>query len=202
MLPASGLGQSSTVWDQFITDKLKARFPQVRWISPQASDRPVSFNHGQHRPSWFDIHELPPRVDEADEQGMAASIKIITDLIQAEIQNGITPSRIFLMGFSQGAALSLTTAFTAEQELGGVVVLSGWIPHFMRDRYRQHTFPVLWCHGDTDPEIPMDYGEEAIRFLTEAFIESIEYKQYPGLDHTITEGEIVHVESWLQSRLN
>ena len=41
-------------------------------------------------------------------------------------------SRIFLLGCSQGAALSLTTAFTSPHQLGGVIVLSGWVPHFVR----------------------------------------------------------------------
>ena len=46
---------------------------------------------------------------------------------------GIDSRNIVLIGFSQGAALSLMVGLTTLHELGGVVSLSGWIPCRMRD---------------------------------------------------------------------
>jgi predicted esterase len=57
----------------------------------------------------------------------------VEGLIQAEVHRGADPRRIVLMGFSQGAALSLLVTLTTLHELGGVISLSGWIPHRGRE---------------------------------------------------------------------
>lgn len=90
-------------------------------------------NAGHHRPSWFDIRSLPPGYDEWDDAGIASSVIGVEGLIQAEVHRGADPRRIILMGFSQGAALSLLVALTTLHELGGVISLSGWIPHKGRE---------------------------------------------------------------------
>jgi lysophospholipase-2 len=84
------------------------------------------------RPSWFDIWQLPPRPEEYDERGITESISAIEDLILSQIHLGVDPRRIFLMGFSQGAALALMVSLTTLNELGGVISLSGWLPHAYR----------------------------------------------------------------------
>lgn len=44
----------------------------------------------------------------------------------------VRPSKVALVGFSQGAALSMVLALTSLHDLGGVASLSGWIPHLSR----------------------------------------------------------------------
>lgn len=89
-------------------------------------------NHGLLRPSWFDIATLPPG-NEYDDHAITESIAFIDDLISSQVQSGIDSRRIVLVGFSQGAALSLMVALTSLHELGGVVSLSGWIPPHAKD---------------------------------------------------------------------
>jgi len=55
------------------------------------------------------------------------------DIIDTQVHSGIDHSRIVLVGFSQGAALSLMVGLKALPELGGLVSLSGWIPPRVRD---------------------------------------------------------------------
>lgn len=95
--------------------------------------RPVTLNQGQYRPSWFDIARLPPRSNELDEQAIAESITMIEGLILSQVHSGIDSRRIILMGFSQGAALSMMVSLTTLHYLGGVVSLSGWIPSRARN---------------------------------------------------------------------
>lgn len=74
-----------------------------------------------------------------DESGMIESRSAIEQLISAEIESGIDPGRIVLFGFSQGAAMSVLTGLTSERKLGGIGVLSGWLPlraKFKSVRYR------------------------------------------------------------------
>ena len=52
----------------------------------------------------------------------------LSALIRAEVDAGIPAHRIVLGGFSQGGAVALLTGLTSEYKLGGVIVLSGWLP--------------------------------------------------------------------------
>lgn len=107
-----------------------ASYTQRPYCSP---NRPVSLNGGVRRPSWFDIQHLPPYPIEFDEANITESIRNIEQIILTEVHNGRDPRRIFLVGFSQGAALSLMTGLTTLQDIGGIASLSGWIPHRIRD---------------------------------------------------------------------
>lgn len=91
-------------------------------------ERPVSVHQGQLIPCWFDTVSLPPGLYEFDEAGISESVTLIDGLIQSQMQAGIDSRQIVLMGFSQGAALSMIVALTKHYNLGGVVSLSGWIP--------------------------------------------------------------------------
>ena len=95
--------------------------------------QPVSLSQGQMRPSWFDLGQLPPHPSDFDEASIASSVIFVESLIVSQIQSGIDPSRIVLVGFSQGAALALMAALTTLNDLGGVASLSGWIPRRARD---------------------------------------------------------------------
>jgi lysophospholipase-2 len=126
-----------------IAEVLAPELPNVQWILPHAyvasyatdvwlirhrPKRSVSLNQGHRRPSWFDIARLPPGPDESDERGLSESVALIESLILSQVHAGIDSRRIVLVGFSQGAALSMTVALTTLYFLGGVVSLSGWIP--------------------------------------------------------------------------
>jgi lysophospholipase II len=79
------------------------------------------------------MSHFPPYPGEFDEHSVAESVAYIENLILAQVYAGIDPRRIVLAGFDQGAALSMMVALTTLHELGGVVCLSGWIPHRARD---------------------------------------------------------------------
>ena len=59
---------------------------------------------------------------------MLNTARELNALITAEVDAGIPANRIVLGGFSQGAAMSLLTGLTSERKLGGIVVMSGWLP--------------------------------------------------------------------------
>jgi lysophospholipase-2 len=98
-----------------------------------STERPVSLNQGQCRPSWFNISRLPPGHDEFDELAVTESVTLVENLILSQVHSGIDSRKIALVGFSQGAALSLLVSLTTLHELGGVASLSGWIPRRARD---------------------------------------------------------------------
>jgi len=185
---------------------MATQLPNVEWVLPQAPTRPVSLNAGQHRPSWFDIRSLPPACNEWDGAAIASSVSNVEAWIQAEVHSGIDPRRIVLMGFSQGAALSLFVALTTLHELGGVISLAGWIPHCGREQivHTEPYLPIFCGHGRDDAEIPTYYSEEAMAFLRDVLrlpSAFLTFRRYEGLGHAVNNAEMCDVVIWLQSVL-
>ncbi|ESK86238.1 lysophospholipase i [Moniliophthora roreri MCA 2997] len=203
-----GLGHSNLTWKEVVTEALAPRLPNVQWILPQAPHRPVSLNQGTLRPSWFDITNLPPQKDEWDETTIAESIARIENIVLREVHSGVESSRIVLVGFSQGAALSLMTALSTLHELGGVVSLSGWIPHAARSsgmliHVGDTKMPILWCHGTSDTEIPLSMGIDAVEYLKSDAVQlsEVDMKTYDGLEHRICDEELADLAEWLEGIL-
>ncbi|KAJ6626869.1 phospholipase carboxylesterase [Mycena sp. CBHHK59/15] len=196
-----GLGQNTFTWRLLVIEALVSKLPHVEFLLPQASDKLVTFNQGRKRPSWFDVATLPPGDDEFDEHGIAESIKVVENLILSLIHRGIDSRRIILVGFSQGAALSLMVALSTLHDIGGVASLSGWIPARARDQMiSSPNLPILWCHGTADVEIPIGVGENAVSFLRKHAGDKLQYKSYVGLGHTINDDEVNDLAAWLVER--
>ena len=53
---------------------------------------------------------------------------MIENFIQLLAQSGTDTRRVVLVGFSQGAAMSMMISLNTRHNLGGVVNLSGWTP--------------------------------------------------------------------------
>ncbi|KAJ6569678.1 phospholipase carboxylesterase [Mycena capillaripes] len=196
-----GLGQNTFTWRAMILEGLVPNLPHVEWILPQACEKRVTYYRNVRRPSWFDIAKLPPCDDEYDEPGITESISIIESLILAQIHRGVDARRIILVGFSQGAALSLMVALSTLHDLGGVASLSGWIPPRARDQtITSPNVPILWCHGTADPQIPISMAEDAVSYLRKHVRDKVEYNTYPGLQHTINDDEVNDLLAWLVHR--
>jgi lysophospholipase I len=79
-------------------------------------------------PHRFDILAFGFNATE-DEKGMRETVVSINNLISTELSTtDIDAGRIIVGGFSQGGAMSLLVGLTGERKLGGVTVLSGWLP--------------------------------------------------------------------------
>lgn len=60
--------------------------------------------------------------------------------------------------------------------------------------------PILWCHGQHDDVIPIDFAEDAISFLHQPLRipeSQLTYKTYAGLAHTINDQELDDLVEWL-----
>ena len=67
-----------------------------------------------------------------DDASARASVALLEEFILSEVHTGLDCSRIIIVGFGQGAALSLMVSLTSLHDLGGAACLSGWVPSSWR----------------------------------------------------------------------
>ncbi|GAA5826190.1 hypothetical protein JCM11251_007201 [Rhodosporidiobolus azoricus] len=85
--------------------------------------------------------------------------------------------RIVLSGFSQGGALSLLTGLTHEYELGGLAVLSTFLPlkeYISRLTYDldRTSLPLYWSHGTADPYLSYSDALTCLSLLSRSSLPS------------------------------
>ncbi|HEU0164173.1 MAG TPA: dienelactone hydrolase family protein [Thermomicrobiales bacterium] len=132
--------------------------------------------------------------------GALATIDRIVDLVRAE-----TPDRkIVVGGFSQGACLSLEYLARGSREISGVAAFSGaLIGPSISDRQAIPTLDGRWVFlgcGDRDSYFTIDVAEDSVAALKAAGAET-EFRQYPGMGHTIVEDETNAVRAKIASLL-
>jgi len=174
----------------------------VRYVFPHAPIRPVTINGGYRMRAWYDIlgTELVRREDEA---GLRESQAAVAAVIDREIERGIKASRIVLMGFSQGCAMTLMTGLRYPHTLAGLVGLSGYLPLASTTAAEAHAAnaatPIFMAHGTQDPVVPMARAVDSRELLTSLGRE-IEWHQYV-LPHSVCAEEVADLNAWLLRRL-
>ncbi len=167
----------------------------ARFIFPHAPLRPVTINGGAVMRAWYDISS--PDLHRADLEGLEASRRIAQAFIEEERQAGIPPGRIVLAGFSQGGALALYTGLRLQGPLGGIAVLSGYLPG--DDPTGPHR-AVFMAHGTEDPIVPFALALEARERLLRLG-HRVEWHAYP-MGHALCREEIGDLAAWLDRALS
>lgn len=99
----------------------------------------------------------------------------------------IDTSKQFLLGFSQGAILSMTLALKMGNKIKGIVVLSGYIPKHVKETYpikKVHELSIFIAHGEFDQVFPLNIGKENYEFF-KARSELLSFNSYP-IGHEIS----------------
>lgn len=170
----------------------------VRYVFPHAPVRPVTINGGYRMRAWFDVLSFERGKNE-DEAGLRQSQADIAELIDAEIARGVPASRIVVMGFSQGCAMTLMTGLRYPQRLAGLVGLSGYLPlpdTVPAERSEANAdVPVFLAHGTADPVIPFARAEAARDVLTDLGY-PVEWHPY-SMVHTVSMQELQDIHAFL-----
>ena len=171
---------------------------QVRFVFPHAPVMPVTINGGMSMRAWYDIlgTEITRR---EDERGLRSSQAMVEALIDRELERGIAASRLVLMGFSQGCAMTLMAGLRYGQRLAGLVGLSGYLPLASvteAERHgANHDVPIFLAHGSADPVIPIARAV-ASRDALRALGHPVEWHEYP-MQHSVSAQEIADLNRWL-----
>jgi phospholipase/carboxylesterase len=196
-----GLGADGHDFEPIIPQLALPSDLAVRFVFPHAPPMPVSINGGYIMPAWYDIKQQDLGV-EHDRQGIHDSALAINMLIEQELMRGIPSHRIILVGFSQGAAMSLYVGLRQEKALGGIMALSGYM---LLEDEESHinpctcSTPIFLAHGIQDPVVPFALGISAkTQLLAKGY--HVDWHEYP-MEHSVCSDEIADMGAWLREHL-
>lgn len=149
-----------------LADVLGPHLPGVAFAAPDAPE-PCSGNPFGRQ--WFPIPWLDGSSEESARLGLAAASDDLNAFLDARLAaEDLTPDRLALVGFSQGAMMAMHVAPRRAQAVAGVVAISGRL--LEHERLAAEAVvkpPVLLVHGDQDEVVPfasMDFaGQELVR---------------------------------------
>jgi phospholipase/carboxylesterase len=146
--------------------------------------------------TWYPNSFLAPIA--SNEPGLSSGLAVIASLLDQVSKAGIPAERIVIVGFSQGACLSLEFVARHARRYGGVIALSGGLigPDGTPRDYPGSLAgtPVFLGCSDIDPHIPKERVLLSAEIL-QALGGQVTAKLYPRLGHTINRDEIVIARS-------
>ena len=173
---------------------LALEVPDLLLVTPRA---PFSFPYGGN--AWYSFgQEGVP-----DPQNFRTSIRLLQKFIEeVEVGYPVDPKRLILLGFSQGAMMAYATALVNPSMFRGIAALSGYMDHRSSLPFQPSNlagFPVFISHGLNDTIIPIRFGREAAKLLTDAGA-NVTYREYL-MGHEISEETIQDLKRWISQVL-
>jgi len=159
---------------------------------------------GQGAYGWYHVQwTAAGPIGDADEarQSRDSITQFIGELTK---QYPVDPQQVYLMGFSQGAILSLYTLLTRPELVAGIVAMSGrLLPEAWAERVSNEQLtgkPVFAVHGTADQTLPIAEGR-AIRDHLQTLPLEFAYREYP-MAHQVSQESLADIAQWLTERLN
>ena len=146
--------------------------------------------------SWYPLPSTLNGSVVEDDEGIMNSKKIIAEALHDHID---IDKRLFLGGFSQGAALSLSMGLNNDMESDGIIAISGYVPSASKINIVDHSKDIYVAHGKNDTTISIETHEKSIRFLEKNNLSYTEYLDDCG--HTISKAMIGSLSEWMYKRL-
>lgn len=155
---------------------------------------------GENAFAWFQVAFTPEPVI-VPEEAEASRCGLI-EFIDAAVRHfNADESKVYLVGFSQGAIMAASAALTAPEKVAGAVLMSGRIlpeikPHLAAKQNLRH-LRVLVQHGEFDSKLPIRHARDSRSFFSELGI-GVDYREYP-MAHETSEQSLSDVVGWLRA---
>ena len=164
------------------------KVPGFAFLAPQASGN-----------AWYPNSFLAPIA--SNEPELSSALAVIAALLERLASVGIPAERTVLLGFSQGACLTLEFAARNARRYGGLVGLSGGLigPNGTPRDYAGSLArtPVFLGCSDVDPHIPKARVEESAEVLRRLGGD-VTARLYPRLGHTVNLDELRFVQGLME----
>lgn len=182
-----------------LADPLSPHLPDTAFLAPDAPE-PCSGNPFGRQ--WFPIPWLDGSSEEAARQGLQDAARDLNAFLDARLaEEGLPPSALALVGFSQGAMMSLEVAPRRAEKIAAIVAISGRLlaPERLEAEVKVKP-PVLLIHGDQDPVVPFEDMSLAGDALVTAGFETYAHVM-KGTGHGIAPDGLGAALGFLQSHL-
>ena len=165
--------------------------PDIAYIAPQAKGN-----------TWYPYSFLSPV--EMNEPDLSSGLAVIDSIVESLLQKGFASEQIYLLGFSQGACLSLEYVTRNPRKYGGVLGLSGGLIGEALDQNNysgnlEGTEVFLGC-SDVDPHIPLQRVNETETIYKELNAK-VTKRIYKGMPHTVNHDEIEFIKAIIKTRI-
>jgi predicted esterase len=179
-----GRGSSA---DDMLSLARELRTTDVACLAPQAAGN-----------TWYPHSFLTP-IDQ-NEPWLTSALGVVSGLVKTLETHGIPAERIAVLGFSQGACLTLEFAARHARRYAAIVGLSGGlIGPPGTPRYYDGAFdgtPVFLGCSDVDPHIPLERVHESAEVFRHMGA-SVDERIYRAAGHTVNADEIRAVQELL-----
>ncbi len=185
MILAHGRGATA---EDIMTVAVEVKMPGFAYLAPQAPGN-----------VWYPNPFTAPL--ESNEPQLSSALEVLEGLME-RVETHVPAERVVLLGFSQGACLTLEFAARHARRFGAVVGLSGGLigpDDTPRDYPGDFAgTPIFLGCSDVDPHIRKDRvvaSGEVFKRMGAA----LTLRLYPGMAHTVSEEEIEAVRKLLAS---
>jgi predicted esterase len=163
--------------------------PGFAYLAPQASGN-----------TWYPNRFLVPL--DQNEPWLSSALSFVGDVYNQIVNADVPAERIMLLGFSQGACLTLEFAARNARRYGGIVGLSGALigPDDTARDYKGSLegTPVFLGCSDVDFHVPKERVDETAKVL-QRLDGNVTERLYPNMDHSVNQDEIDFVRGMMQS---
>ncbi len=170
--------------------------PRVFTISARA---PFAYRWGGYM--WYDLEQHGPGLGSASiERGLDLLRRFVGEVVEAY---PVDPKRLYVGGFSMGAAMAGALALLEPETISGALMTSGYLPPDQRRRYRGQDaagHPIFQAHGTYDPVVPIDVGRRTRDYLQRSPVD-LTYREYP-IGHEVSLDELRDIAAWLSDVLD
>lgn len=146
--------------------------------------------------TWYPNSFLSPI--QSNEPGISSGLQALEDVVDLVLEAGIPHEKIILLGFSQGACLSIEFAARNARKYGGVACLSGGLigPDETPRDYSGGFMgtPVFFGCSDIDSHVPAARVSESAAVL-DRMGASVTTRLYPDMGHLVNADEIKTVRA-------
>ena len=179
-----------------IAQALAPHLPNTAFRSPNAPERCTTNPMGYQ---WFPISWLDGSSEQEMAEGAERAKKTLhAYLDEAMAEEGMTPDRTVIIGFSQGTMMSLDVTMRRDKPFAGLVGFSGRL--IESDAPMTCKTPVLLVHGDQDPMVPVQSIHEARAALDKAGVPCL-WHICEGVGHGIAPDGLGLALKFIQDRL-
>src|SRR4030095_7121480 len=136
--------------------------------------------------TWYPLSFLMP--PSQNEPWLSSALQVIKEVVNDVVEKGVPQERIYFLGFSQGACLTLEFVARNANRYGGVVAFTGGLigDKIYKEKYNGDfgSTHIFIGSSNPDPHVPVERVYDTVRILKSMNADVTE-KIYNNMGHTI-----------------